>query len=147
MCTCFLIAQVSLADPLAVWVFLRPAVLRRAEAWLKGNIKGFQPGFRQSATVLKLNQMYQLQKAMGVDENTGQAYVQIVMQFHGCILHVPAGWVHCVLNMEACAKLAWEVYKEKHMLNYVLSWQYVARQFTRERNVQDYMAVVLLFEF
>lgn len=86
--------------------------------------------------------MYQLQKAMGVDENTGQAYVHIVMQFHGCMVHVPAGWVHCVLNLEACAKLAWEVYKEKHMLNYVLSWQYVARQFTRERNVRDYMAVV-----
>ena len=38
--------------------------------------------------------------------------------------------------------MAWEVYKAEHLINYVLSWQYIGTRFTADSNSPDYMAVM-----
>ncbi len=53
----------SVGDVLAVWVFLHPSKLRDATTWLQGH--GFQDGFGGSGAELTLEQVLQLQEAMG----------------------------------------------------------------------------------
>lgn len=36
--------------------------------------------------------------------------VPIVMQRHGDLVHVPAGYMHQVENPEGCAKMVWDKY-------------------------------------
>ena len=79
---------------------------------------------------------------MGSDGQTGMAYARVIKQGHGDMVQVAAGWMHLVMNLRPCAKMAWEIYKPEHFLNYVLSWQHVANQFTRNSNSQDYMSVM-----
>lgn len=33
---------------------------------------------------------------------------EVVQQYHGQIVQVPAGWMHAVFNRRACLKVAWE---------------------------------------
>ena len=89
-----------------------------------------------------MQQIARLQKDMGTDGQTGLAYIRVMKQGHGEMVQVPAGWMHLVMNLRPCAKMAWEIYKPEHFLNYVLSWQHVANQFTSSGNSQDYMSVM-----
>lgn len=133
-----MLLQVLRTDTLAVWAFLPPTVLREAEAWLKRH--GLQQGFAEGAH-LNLQQLRQLQFDMG-DDAKGVALVQFVYQCHGMRVHVPAGWMHAVVNVRPCIKLAWQVYNRHHLLDYVLSWQYIGSQFTHVSNAPDYMNVM-----
>ncbi len=83
---------------------------------------------------------------MGMIPGTSTPYVAIVKQGHGEMVHVPAGWVHQVINMRPCIKMAWDVYQPKHLLNYVLSQQYVASQITSTSNTADYMSVMCVIK-
>lgn len=108
---------------LAIWVFLDPIILVKADAWLREN--GYKNGFAGKVT-LNVQQITKLQQDMGTDGQTGLAYVRVLRQGHGDMVHVPAGWMHMVINLRACLKMAWAVYMPQHFLNYVLSWQHIA---------------------
>lgn len=105
-------------DILAVWVFLHPNILGKAEIWLRDN--GFKKSFAEKVS-LDMQQISRLQKDMGTEGQTGLAYVCVIKQGHGDMVHVAAGWMHLVINLRLCAKMAWEIYKPEHCLNYVLS--------------------------
>jgi hypothetical protein len=99
-------------DVLAVWVLLHPSKLRDATTWLQGH--GFQDGFGGSRAELTLEQVLQLQEAMGYDDQR-RPYVRVIKQGHGDIVHVAAGWMHQVLSVRACIKLAWEEYRPQQL--------------------------------
>ena len=51
-----------------------------------------------------------------------------------------AGWMHQVINLQPCLKLAWDVYTKAQMPAYIASWQLIANSIMRH-NAEDYMAV------
>ena len=137
-------AQVQLGNVLALWVFLHPTILRRVNVWLQAH--GFKDGLAGASARLKKQQLQKLREDMGMIPGTSTPYVAIVKQGHGEMVHVPAGWVHQVINMRPCIKMAWDVYQPKHLLNYVLSQQYVASQITSTSNSADDMSVMRIIE-
>ena len=132
--------QLSEGDVLAVWVFLHPTIVKKANEWLLA--RKFKKGFAGQSVLLTYTQAQQLQADMGADEETDLAYVRIVKQGHGDLVHVPAGWLHQVHNVRACIKMAFEKCEPERLLNYVLSWQYIAARYTTSSNSADYMAIM-----
>ena len=122
------------SQPLALWVFLLPIVLVKAEAWLKHN--GFPDGFngsKDTEALLNMQQIFALQHAMG-SEHDKRGYakeaVTLIWQFHGLVVHVPADHVHMVLEMQPCIKMAWKLWESDKLTNYILSWKYITSQIT-----------------
>ena len=62
----------------------------------------------------------------GVRELTGTGIWQ-VEQRHGDMVHVPAGWMHCVRNVRGCLKVAREVCPRKQLAGAVLGRRYMRR--------------------
>ena len=73
------------------------------------------------------------------DPDTGYSYVQTVYQHHGQMVHVPAGWLHQVENLQDCVKIAWDMMAPERVALYVLTWQYILSGITRS-NAADYVA-------
>ena len=128
---------------LALWVFLSPTILVKAEAWLKSH--GFPQGFRGSDEAkqkLTIEEIVRLQHDLGyeLDEATGyqRPAVTLLWQHHGQVVHVPAGHMHMVVNLQPCIKMAWEYWKDDKLVNYILAWKFISSQMTRGSNSLDY---------
>ena len=130
--------QLTFGVVLAVWVFLHPTILKATDEWLRKH--KFKHGFADMG-ILSRTQVQHLQHDMG-DDGKGKAYVQIVHQCHGDLVHVPAGYMHQVCNEQLCLKMAFEDCKPARLLNYVLSWQHIASKYTKKSNSPDYMNVM-----
>ena len=131
---------------LALWVFLLPTILPKAEAWLKSH--GFEAGFQAGGKEAKLDEeeILALQQDMGYehDKDTGSqtANVVLIYQAHGEVVHVPSGYMHMVLNLQPCIKMAWEHWRGGNLFDYILSWKFISSQFTTASNSLDYTNAV-----
>ena len=131
---------------LALWVFLLPTILPKAEAWLKSH--GFEAGFQAGGKEAKLDEeeILALQQDMGYehDKDTGSqtANVVLIYQAHGEVVHVPSGYMHMVLNLQPCIKMAWEHWRGENLFDYILSWKFISSQFTTASNSLDYTNTV-----
>ena len=94
--------------------------------------------------MLNMEQITALQDAMGFehdDRGCAREAVTLIWQFHGQVVHVPAGHVHMVLNLQPCIKMAWELWESEKLTNYILSWKYITSQIT-VANSADYTNTV-----
>ena len=64
------------------------------------------PSYDMFDTFLSLADVAKLSKFLGKDPDTRYSYVQTVYQHHGQVVHVPAGWLHQVENLQDCVKIA-----------------------------------------
>ena len=53
------------------------------------------------------------------------------------MMHVPPGWVHFVVNLEACVKMYWGFYAADNLTRYALAWQLLGHKVV---SPPDYMA-------
>lgn len=49
----------------------------------------------------------------------GETYAVRIQQYAGELVHVPAGWLHWVVNNRPCIKVAWIFSLDSHMTQYV----------------------------
>ena len=71
-----------------------------------------------------------------VDANPGLGAI-VVMQRHGELVKVPAGWLHSVQNLAPCVKFAWECAVLEHAAHYPTVHRLIA-QYIGERAAKDY---------
>ena len=64
-------------------------------------------------TFLSQAHVAKLSKFLGKDLETGCAYVQTIYQHHGQVVHVPAGWLHQVKNLQGYVKIACVMFSER----------------------------------
>ena len=65
---------------------------------------------------------------------------QIVQQYHGHIVQVPAGWMHAVFNRRPCLKIAYEFCETGKAWLYPLVSKLIAK-FIGQRAAVDYMPI------
>ncbi len=146
---------------LAVWTFFNPAILGHASKFVQ-QLQLARPSKRRAGdpTAAKtgtdgylglgrvklsqarvqdlrshLNSLSLLYDAKGTD------MVPIIKQRHGDMVHVPAGHMHQVENLEDCVKIAWDKYVAANLSRYALSWLYGTSQVT---GGADYMAAAVV---
>lgn len=69
------------------------------------------------------------------------SFIQLVWQYHGQIVVVPPGTIHCVVNLQTCMKVAWEINDPAHLGLYFQCLHYGGVEFFLEKNAADYMVV------
>ena len=122
---------------LAMWVLIHPDKAAVADEWLCVHVA--DDGFRHDAlsitpTPTKAD-MVKLRDHVGVDER-GRYYVVILEQRPGDMVHVPAGWIHCVINMASNFKLAWDYMNPRELPLYTRVWREILTKITT--NGEDY---------
>ena len=65
----------------------------------------------------------------------------MIKQRHGDLVHIPAGYMHQVENLQDCTKIAWDMYHAANLQRYALAWRYIHSQL---KGAADYMAVAVL---
>ena len=139
--------QVKQGAALARWVFVNPCSIIRAKEYVRKEFKQCPEGFDKCTkngrdmfdTFLSQADVAKLSKFLGKDLETGCAYVQTVYQHHGQVVHVPAGWLHQVENLQDCVKIAWDIMVPERMAAYMATWQHVLASVVKS-NAPDYMA-------
>ena len=63
---------------------------------------------------------------------------RIVRQCAGDVFTVPAGWLHHVINMEDCCKVAFDYFEPHSFHLYADSWRQAAAKQTKSRQADDY---------
>ena len=117
---------------LALWWFIHPHVAARFADFVKG-LKEFSPQPDQFPDMLDWG------TAHPIDERSSVFYIH---QGPGTIISVPPGWVHCVINLLACCKVAWDFFDMKHLASYAaLRRDICSPLFRGEGIADDYMAV------
>ena len=66
--------------------------------------------------------------------------MRLIRQFHGDLVTVPPATTHCVVNLQACCKVAWDFYKPEHMTAYLLAARHCSK-FFGNANAEDLMSV------
>jgi len=146
---------------LAVWTFFNPAILGHASRFVQ-QLQLARPSKRRAGDPtaaktgtdgylglgrVKLSQARvqdlrsHLNSLSLLYDAKGNDMVPIIKQRHGDMVHVPAGHMHQVENLEDCVKIAWDKYVAANMSRYALSWLYVTSQVT---GGADYMAAAVV---
>ena len=87
---------------------------------------------------LSLPQLYEMQRHF---IEAGKPALQIYQQFHGDVVRVPPGRIHCVRNTQPCLKLAWELYDPVNFGLYFEALQNGGTKYFGNDNAADYMWV------
>lgn len=128
-------------QPLALWVFVHPSAAAAAGAWLATNVEALAGGFQtENPPRLELKHAVAMQQVLGSAAD-GTWLVRLVYQHAGDMVVVPAGWIHTVVNVQPCVKLAFDIYRASHFPAYLQSWRQVASVVTGASNAPDYMGV------
>jgi hypothetical protein len=72
--------------------------------------------------------------------------VVTLYQYVSEVIHVPHGWVHQVVNLQPCLKVACNVYDPLHYHAYALTAETIASPFFGNVMAEDYMAVNAVVE-
>ena len=147
MTDCECLFQVKEGAALAKWVFINPHCIVKANEYVRKEFKQCPEDFDKCTkdgrdmfdTFLSQADVTKLSKFLGTDLETGCACVQTVYQHHGQVVHVPAGWLHQVENLQDCVKIAWDMMIPERMGAYMATWQHVLATVTKS-NAPDYMA-------
>lgn len=122
---------------LAMWVLIHPDKAVVADLWLREHVAA--DGFHHDSFSIKptptKETMLQLRDHLGMDE-CGRYYVVILEQRPGDMISVPAGWIHCVINMAPNFKLAWDYMKPAELPVYTRVWREILTRITT--NGEDY---------
>jgi JmjC domain, hydroxylase len=102
-------------DPvLAVWYFVRP---RHVAAFV--GLLGGDESVTQLRKVEEMDEVAQQLRAATGDEQA----VVVVEQRAGQRVSVPPGWMHTVINLLPCVKLAWDHQVPENLAGYIESWK------------------------
>ncbi len=146
---------------LAVWTFFNPAILAHACRFVqqlqlarpskrragdptaaKTGTDGYLGLGRVKLSQARVQDLRDHLNSLGLlYDAKGNDMVPIIKQRHGDMVHVPAGHMHQVENLEDCVKTAWDKYVAANMTRYALSWLYVTRQVT---GGADYMGAAVV---
>lgn len=107
----FAVDAASVGQVLAEWTFIHPDAIQAANTWLQQN--GFAAGLATPQRALLSSEQVSAMQAALANVVAGGA-VRVVQQRAGDMVHVPPGWVHQVVNVRACLKLAWDFYDYQH---------------------------------
>ena len=144
---------------LAVWTFFDPAIVAPSSEWVQGlqlatgkkrvagdptpaatGTKGLKGKVRLNAQRVQDLRNHLNGKGLLYD-STGRDLMPIIEQRHGDMVHVPAGYMHQVENLQPCVKIAFDKYVCANLARYALSWWYVTCQIWRS---SDYMGAAVL---
>ena len=125
--------------PLALWWFVHPYVAAEFDQYVKDKLgraeglSGFCP----------LPEHYQGMQAFGEEhKRDGRAYVFAVPQSAGCVVFVPLGWPHTVINLQACCKVAWDYLDMRLIDTFAAAHRdVISPLFNGDIIADDYMAV------
>ena len=134
---------------LAVWYFFDPHIIEPASKWvqqlrharvMQRQATGPPPGMSGARGLLNKitltpERVADLRNHL---DSLGLLYdaklrsrMSIVKQRHGEMVHVPAGYMHQVLNVRACTKMELGIYKTANLARYAMSWEYISSQVAR----------------
>ena len=65
---------------------------------------------------------------------------EVIQQYHGQIVQVPAGWMHAVYNRRACLKVTWE-FAEIDKAWFYPTVSRLIGQYIGQRAAEDYMPI------
>ena len=147
-------------EVLALWYFFDPLIVQPTSMWVhqlqrapaKHRQAGDPPlgdsgarGLLDGVT-LTLKRMADLRQHL---DSLGLLYdaslkdrMPVVEQRHGQMVHVPAGYMHQVVNVKACTKIAFDIYKRANLARYAMSWQYVTSQIARAPDYRGAAVIV-----
>lgn len=127
------------ASVLAVWVFISPSAVTKADEWLRGS--GFPSGFATPGRVrLDDDRIAALKGYLGPSD------IVIIEQRAGGRVYVPPGWVHQVSNLRPCLKLAWDLLDICHLPQYAMLQRRIAAPVFGAMMAADYMCANWLVE-
>ncbi|GFR42749.1 hypothetical protein Agub_g3687 [Astrephomene gubernaculifera] len=122
------------------WELLAAATLKEKRLSPDGSRNAFHGGplvDGGSANVFRpfVRDVNELRAALG--ENN----VVVIEQYHGDVVHVPAGWIHQVENVQACLKLAWDTLNPRRLVHYFGVQRLVVHHGLWGYSPEDYMAI------
>lgn len=137
--------------PVAKWAFVKPCTESwvALSEWLKGhNVPGYEngimypnphfvrpedPGKLPTLPALPLHTL----EALAEDVQM-QAHVKVMDQYHGHLMNAPVGWGHCVTNIVANIKIAFDYIREIDLPKIALSHVHNIVPFFRQYQAEDY---------
>lgn len=127
---------VAMDKPLAVWFFIRPQFIDAYHAFKGGNntfqqAKGHLPKYTYEQVKAELDEF---------KNEVGAEAVVEVKQYAGQIVYVAPGWLHTVLNLQPCIKMAWDYQEVQNLPLYIRSW----KQHNRFKVGEDYSGLMNL---
>ena len=87
-----------------------------------------------------MQQLQQLKTEMGVDEQ-GRPCVLLLEQMDGDMVHVPPGWMHCVINLQPCVKVVMDGFIAANFPAYMDSWRQVRVPYALPDDEPDYVNI------
>ena len=124
--------QQGLQKPCAQWALVRPGAVPEllkhlvrlfGEEWADGLANG---------NLLTQEQVQHLQLHMST------ADFVVLYQMPGDMVTVPVGWLHQVVNMQSCVKIACDVSRPNNLALCMASWKLVSSGIM-QRNTPDYV--------
>ncbi len=121
----------------AAWLFIAPRAAAPTDLWLRdrGHVNGLAGNPRlgeEEVAALKL-----ALAGLGL----GDGCVVEVQQRAGDMVHVPPGWIHQVVNMRPCLKLAWDFADLTRMHLYIRAANEIGAPLFGDALAADYMGV------
>lgn len=121
-------------SPLAEWWFVHPHVATLFADFVrkvlrhKGGLSSFTPKPQQRDRILAFGEQHAI---------CGRSAVLMMYQFPGDIVQVGPGWLHCVINLQACCKVAWEVCDPMRLAAYTAVHRDIASQLFKGVSAND----------
>jgi hypothetical protein len=103
---------------LAVWLLVHPAHLKEFQGWLKAN--GMH-AVLVSASVTTRHKVLLTADDMRAAAKALPGKVVLLEQRSGDQVYVPPGWLHFVVNVEPCCKLAYDSVRPCQLPDYVVA--------------------------
>lgn len=82
----------------------------------------------------------ELQERLDKDSESKMSYIRRIIQRHGDMVLVEAGWLHQVRTLGACVKIAFDHYHVSQLANYVRVWSDIISPYMGN-GVDDYMNI------
>lgn len=116
----------SMDSHVADWFFVRPDCIDMFVEYCKNKSKECQHAFGGLfCDRLKAERLRQFCLTLYNEHPDWLVYIK---QKVGDMIYVPAGWIHCVITVQPCIKLAWDFVNYKHLPNYLAARRFVLQK-------------------
>lgn len=142
---CFVFNELLLQHAAAAWMFVHHTFMHIFKAWVTTRYEGKGDAFAdKTATTLCLDDMrafVQHAQATELFNTYALAPVFILYQFHAQVVHVPASYWHCVVNLVPCIKFAWDTIVPERLVTYALTHVNVFTKHVYNELAPDYIGL------
>lgn len=128
----------------AKWWFFHPSMVEKLDEEVKAlgleDVDGLAS--KPLLTEAQLDDLRKKVDAHAADQGiTVQVTHYVLEQKPGFVVHVPPGWVHAVVNVKPCLKLAFDAYIMTNVHSYIEAHRKVVCKVFKKVMADDYMAI------